>query len=111
VSRYAGALDAVDRILNRGGDADEVLRAVVDALHTRGIAYVALRFVEGDRLVEGPSAGEPAPALSVPIVYKGDRVGELEVATDDEEFAKRVATLISAHVLVGWDTGGQAWNP
>jgi len=24
--------------------------------------------------------------------------------------AERVATLISAHVLVGWDTGGQPWS-
>ena len=43
-------VDAVGRILSRGGDADEVLRAVV-------------------------------------------------------------VTLVSAHVLLGWDTGGEGWAP
>jgi len=32
---HAGALEAVDRIVNRGGDPHEVLRAVVDLLHNR----------------------------------------------------------------------------
>ena len=32
----AGALDAVDRILNRGGDAQDVVRAIVAALTQRG---------------------------------------------------------------------------
>jgi hypothetical protein len=43
-------VDAVGRILSRGGDADEVLRAVV-------------------------------------------------------------AMLVSAHVLLGWETGGEGWTP
>ena len=32
---YAGALEAIDRILNRGGDADDVLGAVLEALNER----------------------------------------------------------------------------
>jgi hypothetical protein len=38
VSKHTGALEAVDCILNRGGDADDVLRAVVDVLHDPGSA-------------------------------------------------------------------------
>jgi hypothetical protein len=34
----SGALEAIDRILDRGGDADDVLRSVLAALRKRGIA-------------------------------------------------------------------------
>lgn len=108
---YAGALEAIDRILNRGGDADDVLRAVLAALHDRAVAYAAIRFVEDGGLVDGPSIGDRTEALTTPIVYRGEQVGELELAVDDDAFAERVATLISAYVLVGWDTGGRAWAP
>lgn len=111
----AGALEAIDRILNRGGDADEVLRAVVSRLG-RLYPWVGIRFLEGDELVLGPSAGEPSgePA-SYPVVFQGSRVAELEVEGVSAEpaeraFLERVATLISAHCLVGWDTGGLPWE-
>jgi hypothetical protein len=111
VSTHPGALEAVDRILNRGGDADDVLRSVLAAVHERGIPYAAIRFVEEGRVVDGPSVGEEADAVTVPVHYDGDRVGELTVATEDVAFAERLATLISAYVLVGWDTGGEEWSP
>jgi hypothetical protein len=44
------ALEAIDCILNRGGAADDVL----EALQERGVSYAAIRFVEDDRLVDGP---------------------------------------------------------
>jgi hypothetical protein len=106
-----GALEAIERILNRGGEADEVLRAVLAVLHERGISYARIRFAESGELVAGPAVGEPADATSVPVVYEGKRIGELELATDDTIFADRVATLISAYVLVGWDTAGEPWSP
>ena len=108
---YAGALEAIDRILNRGGDADGVLRSVLTALHERGVDYAAIRFVEAGALVVGPSVGEQTAARTTPIVYDGEQVGELELAVDDDAFAERVAKLISANVLVGWDTGGEPWSP
>jgi hypothetical protein len=111
VSTQSGVLEAIDRILNRGGDADDVLRDVLAALHGRGFRYAAIRFVEEGRLVQGPSVGAETTALTVPVVYEAEQVGELTLATDDRAFAERVATLISAHVLVGWDTGGQEWLP
>ena len=111
----AGALDAVDRILNRGGDADDVLRAVVGALVERGgCAWAGILFVEAGELVLGPQAGEQRPEerLQLPVVYKGDRVAELVAdGCEDRAFLERVALLISAYCLVGWDTGGVPWDP
>jgi len=113
--RRRGVVDAVDRILNRGGDADDVLRAVVRTLVERGgYAWAAISFVEEGRLVPGPAAGEPDQErrTTVPVSYRGERVGELAVDGDaDPELLERVALLISAHVLLGWDTGGQKWEP
>ena len=110
-----GAIDAVDRILNRGGDADDVLRAVVAALVERGgCRWAGILFVEGDDLVLGPQAGDPdeAERAEVPIVYRGERVGVLAAAgAPDVELLERVAVLVSAHVLLGWDTGGETWTP
>jgi len=107
----SGALEAIDRILNRGGDADDVLRAVLGALHKRGVPYAAIRFVEGGELIDGPSVGQPTDGIVSSVSYEGKRVGELELAVDDPAFAERVAILISAYVLVGWDTAGEPWAP
>ena len=59
MSAYAGALEAIDRILNRGGDADDVLRAVVSVLHERfdHYSWIGIYLVEGDELVLGPWHG------------------------------------------------------
>ena len=107
----SGAVEGIDRILNRGGDADDVLRGVLGALHARGIAYAAIRFVEDGGLVDGPAVGAPRPGLVTAVVYEGKQVGELELAVDDAAFAERVAWLISPYVLVGWDTSGEPWLP
>ena len=109
-----GALEALDRILNRGGDADDVLRDVVAVLG--GLyPFVRISFVEGDELVPGPVAGAPSdPSLTFPIAWQAMRVAELEVGAaggDDRAFLERVALLVSPYCLVGWDTGGEAWSP
>ncbi len=160
---YSGALEAIDRILNRGGDADDVLRAVVDVLHDRFDRYswVGIYFVEDGDLVLGPWKGPQATEhvripigtgicgaaaasgrteivddvqaderylacfastrseIVVPITYEGRIVGEIDIDSDqpaafteeDRRFLERVATLISAHCLVAWDTGGERWSP
>ena len=111
-----GAVESVDRILNRGGDADDVLRRVVAALHERGgYAWAGILFVEGDELVLGPQAGEPdQPSRTrVPVTWQGERVAEIAVdgAGDaDRPTLERIAVLVSGHCLVGWDTRGEPWE-
>ena len=159
---YRGALEAVERILNRGGDADDVLRRVVEALHDRcrHYSWVGIYLVEGNELVLGPWKGPQATEhvripvgqgicgaaaasgeteivddvnadprylacfpstrseIVVPVAYEGRVVGEIDIDSDepaaftqdDRVFLERVATLISAHCVVGWDTGGVPWR-
>jgi putative methionine-R-sulfoxide reductase with GAF domain len=111
----AAALEAVDRILNRGGDADDVLRAIVAVLVERGgCAWAGILFAEDGDLILGPEAGQSRPGerIQTPVAFQGNRVAEL--VTDgctDQRFLDRVALLISAYCLVGWDTGGIPWDP
>jgi L-methionine (R)-S-oxide reductase len=159
---YRGGLDAVERILNRGGDADDVLRGVVDVLHDRfpHYSWVGIYLVEGADLVLGPWRGPEATEhvripigqgicgaaaasgrtevvddvnadsrylacfpstrseIVVPIAFQGQVVGEIDIDSDepaafgeaDRTFLERLATLISPHCLVGWDTGGERWE-
>jgi L-methionine (R)-S-oxide reductase len=157
------ALEAVDRIVNRGGEADDVLRAVVDVLHDRfpHYSWVGIYLVEGEELVLGPWRGPQATEhvripvgqgicgaaaasgktevvddvaaddrylacfpstrseIVVPVSFRGRVVAEIDVDSDepaafgeaDRELLERVALLVSPYCLVGWDTGGQAWEP
>lgn len=118
MSAYDGALEAIDRVLNRGGDADEVLRQVVGVLHGIGdYSWVGISFVEEGELVLGPVQGErTAEPTTIPISYENNVVAELGIIADKVEaedwaFLERVALLISPYCLVGWDTGGEAWSP
>jgi hypothetical protein len=104
-------VDAVEEIVARGGDADDVLRAVLAALHARGVASAAVRFLENGALVDGPAVGCGDAATVVPVLYDGVGVGELHLATADTGLAERLATLIAPYVLVGWDTAGEPWAP
>jgi L-methionine (R)-S-oxide reductase len=158
---YAGALEAIDRIVNREREADQVLRATVEVLHDRfdNYSWVGIYLVEGDDLVLGPWKGPQATEhvripvgqgicgaaaasgrteivddvnaddrylacfastrseIVVPIVYEGRVVGEIDIDSDrpaafgpeDRALLERVATLISPHCLVAWDTGGVEW--
>jgi L-methionine (R)-S-oxide reductase len=56
---YRGALEAVDRVVNRESEVDEVLRRVVGVLHDRVAHYswVGIYLVEGADLVLGPWKG------------------------------------------------------
>jgi hypothetical protein len=79
-----------------------------------GIAWAGIAFLEDGELVVGPQAGEPDDLRRVqtPVVFQGASVGELWVDGEaDSVFLARVALLVSAHVLIGWDTGGQTWDP
>ena len=56
--------------------------------------------------------------IVVPIIFERRVVGEIDIDSDepaafkdaDRAFLERVATLISPHCLVAWDTGGVAWS-
>jgi GAF domain-containing protein len=62
VDTYRGALEAVDRIVNREAEPDEVLRKTVEILHDRfdHYSWVGIYLVEGDDLVLGPWKGPQA---------------------------------------------------
>jgi putative methionine-R-sulfoxide reductase with GAF domain len=108
-------LDALDRILERGGEPDDVLRATTALLVDEPtVAWAGMAFLEEGDLVLGPAAGKPdeAQRVRVPIAYQGKPVGELWVDGEaDRRFLEKVAARISAHVLIGWDTGGEGWEP
>ena len=108
------ALAAVDAILERDADADDILRAVVAALVAEGVCtWAAILFSEDGSLVLGPEAGHPNPGArtQVPITYKSEPIAEL-VADDagSPELLKQVAERVSEYCLVGWDTGGVPWS-
>jgi L-methionine (R)-S-oxide reductase len=65
-----GALRAIDEIVSSGGDADEVLREVVELLHDRFERYswVGIYLVEGGELVLGPWKGpEATEHVRIPV--------------------------------------------
>jgi L-methionine (R)-S-oxide reductase len=57
--------------------------------------------------------------IVVPISYEDIVVAEIDIDSDapaafgpdDREFLEQLAELISPYCLVGWDTGGEPWEP
>lgn len=105
----------VERILAAGGDADDILRALVDELAgEQSHCWAGVFFLENGLLELGPQAGtaDESRRVSVPVDYQGMPVGALAVDGDaDEERLRRIAASISTLVLLGWDTGGESWEP
>ncbi len=116
MSSSSAALESVEAIVSGGGEADDVLRRIVAALHEQGgYAWAGIFFVEEGALTLGPAAGEPDAErrLQTPVLWQGVRVAELAVddaPEEDRSFLERVASLVSGHCLVGWDTGGEPWE-
>jgi putative methionine-R-sulfoxide reductase with GAF domain len=123
MSDYTGALEAVDRIVNRESEADEVLRQTVELLHDRfdHYSWVGVYLVEEGDLVLGPWKGPQATdhvriqvvddvnaddrylacfpstrsEIVVPIVYEGKVVGEIDIDSDTPAaFGPEDATLL-----------------
>jgi hypothetical protein len=109
------SVDAVRRIVEQEGEADDALRAVVATVASApGVTWAGIAFAEDGTLRLGPVAGEPDAEHRerVPIAYEGSVVGELWVDGDFERHAlDDIAVLIGPYVLIGWDTGGVAWEP
>jgi len=102
VSDYRGALEAVDRILNRGGEADDVLRAVVELLHDRfeHYSWVGIYLVDGEELVLGPWSGpEATEHVRIPIgagiCGAAAASGRTEVVDDVNADSRYLACFVS----------------
>ena len=93
----AGALEAVERILNRGGERTVVLQSILESLHVRGVSFAAVRAVEGARFVVGVGDDRDA-GVEADVVFEGNRVASLTLVGVGDEFAERLATLISPYV-------------
>jgi hypothetical protein len=94
-------LEAVERIADRGGDAVDVLQAIVATIVDRGGAkWAAVLFNDEGELIVGPHAGvaEPGERREAPILFEGAHVGQLTVdGLDDQPLIDRVAALISPY--------------
>ncbi|MEY4227269.1 MAG: hypothetical protein RL190_2026 [Actinomycetota bacterium] len=107
---------AVAAIVDGGDESDAILRAAVDALASASGAGVGIRFVEEGALTDGPWSGPAGErAAEVPIRYEDDVVAELVSGAPLDDAARaaweRVADLLSPFCLVGWDIGGEDWEP
>ena len=107
-------LAAIAALAERGGDADDVLRAALAELAAL-YPYAAIAFVEDGELAGGPQVGADAGEIrTAPIAFGGIRVAELrvsDVGPDEVAFLERVAETVAPYCLVGWDTGGESWEP
>ena len=108
-------VEALERILGETDDADDVLRATVAALILDpSIVWAGVNFLDDGELVLGPEAGEQdvTRRVCVPITFHDAPVGELWAdGTPDRALLERVASLVATQVLIGWDTGGETWEP
>ena len=108
-------VEAIERILDETQDADDILRSAVTALALNPeIAWAGVSFLDDGVLVLGPEAGAPDERLRVrvPITFDDALVGELWAdGSPDPALLEHVASLLAAQVLIGWDTGGEAWEP
>jgi hypothetical protein len=86
----SGALEAVERILNRGGEPDEVLRQVVSALQQRTGARVGIALVA--------DGTPPRDTQTHDIVFEGRRVATLWASRiADDALLARVAVIVSPY--------------
>jgi hypothetical protein len=111
----SGPAIEIAEILERGGDADDALRKVVSALAARpDVSWAGIAFVEEGALRLGPAAGHEGEAgrVRVEVSFQDAKVGELWVdGTLPRNELEPIAALIAPLVLIGWDTGGEAWEP
>jgi len=98
----SGALEAVERILNRGGEPDDVLREVVEALHERAAYWVGIAVFEEGRLELGPSAGGPTPEdhQRYAVQWQGHPIAELWTSAEaDPALCARIAVIVSPYCV------------
>ena len=80
-----------------------------------GVSWAGVALVEDGALQLGPSAGasdSTRRAARADSSSRARRVGELWVdGAIDRTTLEQVATLIAPFALIGWDTGGEVWDP
>jgi hypothetical protein len=108
-------VEAIEQILGETDDADDVLRRAVSVLVSDpDIVWAGVSFLDDGMLTGGPEAGSPDEArrMRVAITFQDALVGELLAdGRPDRAVLEQVASLIAPQVLIGWDTGGDAWEP
>ena len=111
----SGPIEEIERLLAETEEADDVLRGAVSALlGERAVEWAGIAFVEDGPITLGPAAGTPDEArrTRVPVAFHGAVVGELWADGEiDEQLLEQVAQRIAPYVLIGWDTGGETWEP
>ena len=108
-------VEEIEHVLGETKDADDVLRGAVAALVSDPeIVWAGVSFLDHGALALGPEAGEPdeTSRMRVPITFQDALVGELWAdGNPDHRMLEQVASLIAPQVLIGWDTGGETWEP
>jgi len=106
--------EAIERILGETEDADDVLRV----RSPRSSRTPRSPGQESAFSTTGFSCSGPRPArrtrprVRVPNTFRDALVGELWAdGSPDRELLEHVAWLVAPQVLIGWDTGGDAWEP
>jgi hypothetical protein len=109
------AVRALERSVEQGLEADDVLRTVVAALlQEPAVCWAGIAFVEDRELRLGPAAGtaDESRRTRAQVSFHGTPVAEIWVDGDiDRKQLDRVATLVAPYALIGWDTGGERWEP
>ena len=103
----------VEEIVERGGEADDVLRDVVETLQSRaapsGPGSRSSR-ATGSSSALRPAESSPGKLSGTRSSGRAPRWQSCRRPADPERLAQ-VAALIAPYCLVGWDTGGEPWNP
>jgi L-methionine (R)-S-oxide reductase len=99
---YRGALAAVERIINREAESDEIVRQTVEVLHDRfeHYSWVGIYFVEDHELVLGPWNGPQATEHTRIRVGEGvcgaaAETGRTEVVNDVHADPRYLACFLS----------------
>jgi hypothetical protein len=116
VSADAADVATIQAIVDGADEADQILLGTIAHLAERYDAGVGIRFVEEGAFTEGPWVGPSGSALTrVPIHYDNELVGEFNASVELDDDARAtfeaVAAIIGDYCLVGWDIGGEDWEP
>ncbi len=116
MSEGATVVATIEQILERSEEADQILLGTIAALSAHYATGVGIRFIEEGSFSDGPWVGEAGVVTTeVEVRYDGELVALLVTPASLDEDARttweQVADLISAFCLVGWDIGGEDWEP